>query len=282
VDFVVGGIWLGALAVLLGLALRDGGARWTRLRRSPRPASREYAVALDAVCRAGGRLLLVGGEVLLLVTVLALVAGVGDALGAVVVAAAAAVVAAGIVAWTLRSHRAHLRPLAAWPAHPGAALGEDGPPPLAVAIDRGLAATGSVPNAGPNPVEAEDDADLAEDGDDPGLGPREVVPIPAEAEPGETGPEPAIPEATPDGDDDRVAASRPVEAPSSPDRAEAATIHGGASSDLVPLLPAAIDVADPVGGEPLGPIIEPDGEPDADEIERLEFAGREVGQRRSG
>jgi hypothetical protein len=100
VDFVVGGVGLGALAVLLGIVLRDGGAWWTRGRRSR--GGREYAAALDAVCRAGGRRLVLGGGLLVLLTVLALVAGASDGIGAAVVGVATAATAAGLAAWFAR------------------------------------------------------------------------------------------------------------------------------------------------------------------------------------
>jgi hypothetical protein len=73
--------------------LRDGGAWWTRVRPSPAIGD-EYAAALDAVCRRFGRLVALGGGLLLLVTLLALLVGASDGTGAVVVTAAVAAIAA--------------------------------------------------------------------------------------------------------------------------------------------------------------------------------------------
>ena len=162
-DFVVGGVGLGALAVLLGLALRDGGAWWTRLRRSS-AAGREYAAALDAVCRTAGRLLALGGGLLLLVTLLALLGGASDGVGAATVAVGTAAVAVALTAWLVRSTRHQIRPLAAWPTHPSPAPESDDPPSLAVASARGPAETGGTAETRPGvPSAAVGDDDPLQD-----------------------------------------------------------------------------------------------------------------------
>ena len=282
-DFLVGGMWLGTLAVLVGLALRDGGARWTRVRRPSGSMSREYAAALDRVCRAGGRWLLLGGAALLLVTLLALLTGVDDAVGGAVVVLTAAFVAVGVAWWTLQAHRAHLRPLAAWPAAPRVA--HDAPPSLAVAIDRGLAAAGAACATPSEPAERDDASAVASEpsAHDPSLDRAE----PAQAVPDGPHPEPDASATTPgpeeadDGDDGAVL----VEFASTEDGI------GGGDEGLQPAIAAPdllVDDANATAGDDVVGPLDGDAEPadvhDAEDepIERLAFAGRDLWQRRLG
>jgi len=103
VDFVVVGFGLGALAVLLGLALRDRGpwfwrvSPWREL-ASPLLVQR---VAWGRGCRAGGLVLALAGGAVLLVTVVALLAGADDRPGLLLVAGTITLAAAGVLAWLL-------------------------------------------------------------------------------------------------------------------------------------------------------------------------------------
>ena len=221
-DFVVGGVGLGALAVLLGLTLGDGGAWWTRVRRS-RGHGREYAAALDAVCRAGGRLLALGGGLLVLVTVLALVAGASAGVGAAIVGVTVTTVTALLAAWLLHANRHRLRPLAAWPTHaesaPLPAPKVDDPPPLAVTIDDEVAASG-VAAVPPPPVPSRQDGD-----DDP---------LPAAPDEGEAGGPPAI--EAPASDHDAGAEVDPTAGGEPPDPAADEWL-AAAADDPLPALP---------------------------------------------
>ncbi len=113
-DFVVVGLGLGALGVLLGLTLRDAAAwRW-RVRADRTLAAGEVAarVAAARACRAGGRLLALGGAGVCLTTLLAILFRVSDRAGAALVLALLIVVTAGAIAWSaVYAHRYHPRPV---------------------------------------------------------------------------------------------------------------------------------------------------------------------------
>ena len=255
-DFVVGGVGLGALAVLLGIVLRNGGAWWTRGRRSR--GGREYAAALDAVCRASGRRLVLGGGLLVLLTVLALVAGASDGIGAAVVGVATAATAAGLAAWFAQARRHHLRPLAAWPAHPDADAAldlasaqtpdPDGPPRLADAIDRGLTEGGTVAVAVAAPPEPNGDAAPlpAEEGQDGAGGPRwmEAAATVGTAE-GET--PPLAPPSGPAAVAAALALDAPLPAPSDPDPVPAGHDEAPTPAGAALAAPDPAPAADPNG-----------------------------------
>jgi len=113
VDFVVVGFGLGALAVLLGFALRDVGARWSRVRDGTVLPAGALArrVARGRACRAGGRALAVGGGAACGATLVALLAGVGDRTGATLVLAVLLLAFAALLVWSFAyAHRYHPRP----------------------------------------------------------------------------------------------------------------------------------------------------------------------------
>jgi hypothetical protein len=118
VDFVVVGFGLGALAVLLGLGVRDLGP-WTR--PVPRAGRGDLAwaeiarrVARGRACRAGGLVATLGGTAICAVTFLALVAGLGDTAALWVVVATVALAALALVGWAVlyRRTQAAGRPVA--------------------------------------------------------------------------------------------------------------------------------------------------------------------------
>ncbi|MBA3643594.1 MAG: hypothetical protein H0W59_05955 [Chloroflexia bacterium] len=112
------GFGLGALGVLLGLLLREAGAWWWRVRTHLwRPAA-EVAerVAYARACRAGGRILAMGGAVACGLTLIALLAGLSDRAGASVVVGSLTAIGFAIGAWAFTyAHRYHPRPARARP-----------------------------------------------------------------------------------------------------------------------------------------------------------------------
>lgn len=112
-DFVVVGFGLGALGVLLGLLLREAGAWWWRVRTHLwRPAADvAERVAYARACRAGGRILAMGGAVACGLTLVALLAGLSDRAGASVVVGSLTAIGFAIGAWAFTyAHRYHPRP----------------------------------------------------------------------------------------------------------------------------------------------------------------------------
>lgn len=83
VDFVVVGFGLGAIGVLLGLALRDRGRSWCRARAARAVAAGAFEQWLVRARRCGdaGATLLLAGLAICIATMLALIANVGDAAG---------------------------------------------------------------------------------------------------------------------------------------------------------------------------------------------------------
>lgn len=117
-DFVVLGFGIGALAVLVGLGIRDLGPMLRRVPRGERsdlPWS-EVArrIGWGRACRAAGLVVTLSGAALCLLTLLVLIAGAGDGfgMGAVLGALAIALVVGGI--WAALFVR---------PANPGRAGG---------------------------------------------------------------------------------------------------------------------------------------------------------------
>ncbi len=108
-DFVVVGFGLGALAVLLGLGLRDLGP-WTRRVRQGRVLTwPEIAqrVAWGRRCRAGGLVVALAGGAIWLATLVALAAGAGDRTGLAMVLATVSLAAGGVFAWAIAYARAN-------------------------------------------------------------------------------------------------------------------------------------------------------------------------------
>lgn len=113
VDFVVVGFGLGALGILLGIALRDGGSWWWRPRpdRSVPGGEVTRRVGWGRACRAGGRLLALGGGAICAATLLALALGLADRTGAALVLAVVLVAFGAVLAWSaLYTQRFHPRP----------------------------------------------------------------------------------------------------------------------------------------------------------------------------
>ena len=184
-DFVVVGFGLGALGVLLGLALRDAALwRW-RVRPDRQLPATELVrrVAIGRACRAGGRVLAVGGGSACLATLLGLLLRLSDRAGAALVLALLLLVTAGAIAWSaLYAHRYHPRParvrLTARAAHarqpsvlvppPGVLAGAEHAeppadtepvPPAPIGVPIAAAQLGTMTDRVPD--EAERDADLA-------------------------------------------------------------------------------------------------------------------------
>lgn len=133
-DFVVVGLGLGALGVLVGLALRDLAPRPWRVRAATHrpPAEVARRVAQARALRVGGRVLALAGGALWLATLAALAAGLDDRAGALVVLIVATLLLVAISAWVAAyAHRYHPRP-ARRPARTTTPAA--GPPPLAAAI----------------------------------------------------------------------------------------------------------------------------------------------------
>jgi hypothetical protein len=188
VDFVVVGFGLGALAVLLGLLLRDIGPRRLRVRPGLVLAASEVVrrVAWGRGCRAAGRTLALAGAALWLVPVVALVAGLSDRIGAILVLAVLVLATGGVGAWAVAyAHRYHPRPVRRRPA------GRATPPRGTVApsaFDSSDAGTGAFFAVGLAPAEL---PPMRADGDEGGsvdpaepTGPGdEAAPIAAESDP---------------------------------------------------------------------------------------------------
>ena len=108
-DFVVVGFGLGALAVLLGLGVRDLGPWMRRVRQGrvltwPEIAQR---VAWGRRCRAGGLVVALAGGAIWLATLVALAAGAGDRTGLAMVLATVSLAAGGVFAWAIAYARAN-------------------------------------------------------------------------------------------------------------------------------------------------------------------------------
>jgi hypothetical protein len=114
VDFVVVGLGSGALGLLLGLVLHDGGSWWSRVRgdRTLPPADVVRRLTRGRACRAGGRVLAIAGAGACLATVLALLLRLSDRRGAEVVVAFLLAGIGGALAWGVAyAHRYHSRPV---------------------------------------------------------------------------------------------------------------------------------------------------------------------------
>jgi hypothetical protein len=180
VDFVVVGLGVGALAVLLGLIIRDSGGRWWSIRgdRALPPAEADRRLAIGRACRAGGLVLGVAGGVILAVTATALVLGFSDRVGAILVMAAVAATVLGGVAWALLyTHRHHPRPRSRMVSRrhgQGTERPEERPPSLAGTIDAGVALGADTP-----------DVDTTEPGraDEPAIADEAPAPAPLAANP---------------------------------------------------------------------------------------------------
>ncbi|MBA3336897.1 MAG: hypothetical protein H0T49_04990 [Chloroflexia bacterium] len=100
-DFVVVGLGLGALAVLVGLALRDFGPRFRRFPLHPRVSRSQVrdAISWGRACRAGGLVLALAGGGLSLLTLVALFSRASDRSGGLIVACSGVVALCGIAAW---------------------------------------------------------------------------------------------------------------------------------------------------------------------------------------
>ena len=100
-DFVVVGLGLGALAVLVGLALRDFGPRFKRFLLHPGVSRSQVRAAISwgRACRAGGLVIVLAGGGLCLLTIVALFGRASDRSGGLIVACSGVVALCGIVAW---------------------------------------------------------------------------------------------------------------------------------------------------------------------------------------
>jgi hypothetical protein len=143
VDFVVVGLGVGALAILLGLTIRELGARWWSLQPDVPLSSPEQArrLAIGRVSRAGGSVLSLAGGLILLATVAAIALGLPDRTGAIVVMAVVAVAVLGSVVWgAVYARRYHPRSARrARLPRPAAEPLPDQPPSLAGTIDAAFA-----------------------------------------------------------------------------------------------------------------------------------------------
>jgi hypothetical protein len=107
VDFVVLGFGLGALAVLIGLGVRDLGPLRRRVSRRGELAWSEVArrVAWGRACRAVGLLATLAGAGVCFVTLVALALGVSDSAGMIIVIVALLVALVLIGAWCILDRR---------------------------------------------------------------------------------------------------------------------------------------------------------------------------------
>ncbi len=103
VDFVVLGFGLGALVVLLGLALRNLGPWARRIRQGQVLPWSEVSrrVTWGRACRAAGLVVAIAGGFVFSMTLVALVGRVSDATGALVVLFASAAALLACVGWAL-------------------------------------------------------------------------------------------------------------------------------------------------------------------------------------
>ena len=103
-DFVVVGLGIGALAVLLGLAIRDLGPFF---RRIPRDGSIPWSEVAERVawgrrCRAAGLVVAIAGAALCLITGVSLLARTADSTGMWIVLASLGLAVLAIAAWAFR------------------------------------------------------------------------------------------------------------------------------------------------------------------------------------
>lgn len=141
-DFVVLGFGTGALAVLVGLLLAGDSPRWLA-----RPGRDRVALeALAPIRRTAGWRVGVGGGLVLLATLLALLLGAGDGTGALVVAAGIVVVGTWWLIWGVRSAGCCLPRRT--PRVTGASAGDESPSVAAVLLDGGGDAATEVQIAG--------------------------------------------------------------------------------------------------------------------------------------
>lgn len=100
-DFVVVGLGVGALALLLGLSIRELGSRWWSIRPDEPLSTPDQArrLAIGRVSRAGGGVLSLAGGLILIATVAAIALGLPDRTGAIVVMAVVTIAVLGTVAW---------------------------------------------------------------------------------------------------------------------------------------------------------------------------------------
>ena len=183
------GFGLGALGVLLGLTLCDVERWWWRLRprRSPTAAELTRRIAWGRACRAGGRVLAIGGASVSLMTLLALLARLDDRSGAVLVMTTLAVATTATLAWAaVYAHRYHPRPVRSRGFREVLArAGTVEPQPEPTAIEVATASTGvaaddplgfSAPGAAAAPVAATADLEPAPSATT--AGPEPVMPSP--------------------------------------------------------------------------------------------------------
>ena len=106
-DFVVLGFGLGALAVVIGLALGSIGTRRFKVRDDPERSWDSVAVAVDRgrTCRAIGRVLASAGGLVCVATLLLLVVGAGAAAGLRTVSVVLAVVTLRAAWWAVQFRR---------------------------------------------------------------------------------------------------------------------------------------------------------------------------------
>lgn len=116
---MVVGLGVGALAILLGLTMREVVARrWLARPDQPVPARQLVRrLAIARACRAGGLVISLAGGAIAAVTLLALSLGVSDRTGAILVMAVISAALLGGVGWgTAYAHRYHPRPLPRTPS----------------------------------------------------------------------------------------------------------------------------------------------------------------------
>ncbi len=155
------GLGVGALAILLGLTMRDAAARWRPVRPDqPLPPARiARRMAIGRAGRAGGLVLCLAGAAIAVVTLIALVLGLSDRVGAILVMVVISVAVLGGIAWGITyTHRYHPRPLPVAPGRrPLPTPPAETPASLTATIDAAVGQHG--PAA---PAEADDPADQPE------------------------------------------------------------------------------------------------------------------------
>jgi hypothetical protein len=227
VDFVVVGLGVGALAILLGLTIREVGSRWWSIQPDAPLSSPEQArrLAIGRAGRSGGTVLSLAGTFILIATIAAIALNLPDRTGAIVVMAVVTIAVLGTVVWgAVYARRSH--PRSAHRTRRPRPAAEPLPvqrPSLAGTIDAAFA--GDPPVAGSEADHRQDDGNL----DPPPSGPF----APA------TEPEPAIATgsaATPGSDDPPNATGAPdarAEAPpeATPDETPSSTAAGDPAPD---------------------------------------------------
>jgi len=210
VDFVVVGLGLGAVGVLVGLALRDLAPLRSRVRADRVMVATDVArrVAFGRGARAVGRVIVLCGAALWLATLLALTLGVSDRAGAVAVMVTLAIALLAAVAWMfMYAQRYHPRTSRDRSQLPSA---DDltAPLPLALAIEqRALPISIVAQSSSASPA---DELDGKASREEPDLSGGELPPVDAVGNPTAViSPDTPAPPPSPDAEEDAPALSMP-------------------------------------------------------------------------